>query len=556
MHTRWNGRMTAIAVVTVLALVASGCGGGGDGGGDEAAPPPAAERVERVRLAGFLGGYPSPFAVNQIGNAQSFMHLLFDGLTWIDAGGTVIPWLATGWEVSPDGLEWRFTLRDDVKWPDGKPLTADDVVFTYEYSASGPGRTGSLNYNSYAANGVTSVAAEGAGTVVFRTDRPDASFVKLPAVTTPIVPKHVWQSVTEPVKFRDPTALAGSGPYRLESLDEAQGTYLLVAKEDHWRGAPYVKRIEFVPAPDELLALRRGDIDVANLTNSTVTEEVLDTFDEAKYGRVSANGQTDVLVMIGMHKGFPYDDVRFRQALAYAVDRQDMVDRLLLGRGKPASFGMIEPPDGRWSPEDLPTYDHDPAKAGALLDEMGLKMGGDGVRHLPDGKPFKPEVLTSAPSVSPATAQVLQEQLRQVGIEVTVTSLDRTALNAATTKGNYELALMMYGVAWDPEIVRNNLSSRATPTWWRVQGWDNQRFEELLDVQRGQFDTDERMETSRRLVRIVADEVPILALVTPDRTALFDKTVMDTWHYTLGGGPVYPFLVNKLTFVDSESAGA
>lgn len=103
---------------------------------------------------------------------------------------------------------------------------------------------------------------------------------------------------------------------------------------------------------------------------------------------------------------------------------------------------------------------------------------------------------------------------------------------------------------------RNAVHSRATPTWWRVQGWDNQRFEELLDVQRGQFDTDERMETSRRLVRIVADEVPILALVTPDRTALFDKTVMDTWHYTLGGGPVYPFLVNKLTFVDSESAGA
>ena len=513
-------------------------------------------RVERVRIAGAVVGYPSPFAISQVGNAQAMLSLAFDSLLWLDAKGEVIPWIASKWESSPDGKEWRLTLRDDVKWQDGTPLTADDVVFTYQYSATGPGKDGTLVYNAFAAKGVTDVRAESPTVVVFRTADVNATFLKRVVVVNPIVPKHVWQSVSDPLHFRDPAALIGSGPYRIEAFDEAQGSYLFVANEQHFRGAPYVRRIEFVPAPDEVLALRRGDLDVANLTNSTVPEEVLAEFDPTRYGRVAANGQTDILLMIGMTRGYPYNDVRFRQALAYAMDRPDMVKRLLLGRGTVASMGMIEPPDGPWVPKDLPTYPHDPVKARALFDEVGLKAGPDGLRHLPSGEPFRPEMIMSSPLTSPLTAQVVQENLRDVGIEVTVKTLDRQTLNTAMTKANYDLSLMMYGVAWDPEIARDNLSKTATDTWWKVQGWDNPRFEELMALQRTQLDVAKRVETTHAMERIVAAEVPIVPLVTPSRMAMFDKTVMDSWYYTVGGGPIYPFLINKLIFAGGARGGA
>jgi peptide/nickel transport system substrate-binding protein len=232
------------------------------------------------------------------------------------------------------------------------------------------------------------------------------------------------------------------------------------------------------------------------------------------------------------------------------MDRPDMVKRVLLGRGTVASMGMIEPPDSQWVPKDLPAYGHDPVKAAALLDQVGLKLGSDGLRHLPNGDVFRPEMLVS--NTLTTSAAVVQEYLRTVGIEVTVKSLDRQTLNAATTKANYDLALMSYGISWDPEIARDNLSSRATDTWWKVQGWNNTRFDDLMDLQATQLDQNQRIQTTYALERIVADEVPIVALVTPKRMALFDKTVMSSWYYTVGGGPIYPFLVNRLTFVGEK----
>lgn len=552
MGTRIRRSTVTAAAMMAAALIAASC----STSTKQPATPSDAQRVQRVRMAGALAGYPSPFAISQLGNAQAMHSLTFDSLVWLDPKGEVIPWIASKWEASADGKEWRFTLRDDVKWQDGTPLTAEDVVFTYQYSATGPGKAGTLVYNSYAAKGVTDVRAEGPSVVVFRTAGVNATFLKRVAVVNPIVPKHVWQSVEDPVRFRDPAALIGSGPYRIESFDEAQGSYLLVANDEHFRGAPYVQRIELVPAPDEVLALRLGEIDVANLTSSTVTNDVIDAFDPARYGRVSANGQGDILLMIGMSRGYPFNEVRFRQALTYAMDRPDMVKRILLGRGTVSSMGMIEPPDGPWVPKDLPTYPHDPVKARALLDEVGLKVGADGLRHLPSGEPFKPEMIMSTPLVSPLTAQVVQENLRDVGIEVNVKTMDRQNLNTAMTKANYDLSLMSYGVAWDPEIARDNLSKTATDTWWKVHGWDNPRFEELMALQLTQLDVAQRVATTHALERIVAAEVPVLPLVTPNRMALFDKTVMDSWYYTVGGGPVYPYLLNKLIFSAGNKAGA
>lgn len=518
--------------------------------------PDAQVRVERVRLAGCAGcNLPNPFAANVRGNAQALMSLVFDSLAWKDPKNNVIPWLATKWENSADGKEWRFTLRDGVKWQDGQPLTAEDVAFTFDYVTKGPaGQLTTFGYRSIALK-VKEARAEGTNVVVLQTETPDATFLDQVAVKVPIIPKHVWGSVTDPAKYADPPAMVGSGPYRLESFDSATGNYLFLANEDFWRGPPMVKRVEFLTVPDQLQALERGEIDVAEVGTATATEAQLKSFAPPKFDQTITGGTGATVLHFNMLKGVPFSDVRFRQAVAYAMNRPDMVKRLLLGHGQVPELGMILPNDSKWIPSDTAKYPYDPARAKALLDQAGLKdVDGDGRRELPNGDPFKPELLVDA-SINRLAVEVVQEYLVAVGIDVQIKSMDKASVDAAGNNAAYELALMTYGIGSDPEETRSYLWSKAPSTWWKAHGWNNAEFDAMMDAQRVQVNPAERARTAAAMQRLTADQVPVLPLYSPDRHAIFDTTVMTGWYYTEGGYAVYPGLVNKLTFVTPQRTG-
>ncbi|MDP9020323.1 MAG: ABC transporter substrate-binding protein, partial [Actinomycetota bacterium] len=260
MHARRRNqrrRNLAAAIAALVLLAACGGGDGEDGqqaGREEEAPT----AVERLRLRGGAFGYPSPFAYVR-GPGLVYAGYAFDTLIWKDSTGELIPWLATEWAASPDGKEWRFTLREGVRWHDGKPLTAEDVAFTFQYLTTGPGRqTGVIH--TQGVDVIAEAAAEGPNQVVIRLQRPYAAFEESIAGRALIIPAHVWSRVTEPAKLRGPEAVLGSGPYRLESADEAAGRYLFTANEDHFLGPPYVRRLELSPAPDPLRALERGEV--------------------------------------------------------------------------------------------------------------------------------------------------------------------------------------------------------------------------------------------------------------------------------------------------------
>ena len=159
----------------------------------------------------------------------------FDTLLWKDSTGQPISWLAESWKRSDDGREWRFTLRDGVKWQDGQPLTADDVVFTFDYLSNGPGKA---NPGIFGPVPGMEVLAEGPQVVVFRLPSPIAPFEVTVAGRVPILPKHIWSGVSDPVKWRDPKALVGSGPYRLVTYDQPTGSYLFTANESYFLGPP------------------------------------------------------------------------------------------------------------------------------------------------------------------------------------------------------------------------------------------------------------------------------------------------------------------------------
>jgi peptide/nickel transport system substrate-binding protein len=548
-------------LLLVLALLASACGTADepltaeptpeDGAAvtDETAEDPtpleteddevaaAGDAVDVLRLSGGNFGYPTPFAYVR-GPGMIATSYIFDTLLWPDATGEPISWLATDWEESDDGTEWRFTIRDGVTFHDGEPLTVDDIVFTYRYMTEGAAQ-GVTSPLSPALEVLEDVTGEG-DEIVFHLDRPYAPFAENVAARLFILPEHIWADVDDPVQFRGDESVIGSGPYRLEDIDEASGSYLYVAHEDHFLGPPLVRRLEFVPAPDELLALQRGEVDAAEVgLEEAIPEEQLASFDaDDRFESIESEGDWNLALHFNLDEGFPYDDVRFRHAVAYAIDRQDLVDRIMFGRGEIGSAGALAPAHPMLT-DDLPDYAHDTERAEELLDELGMvDADGDGFRDLPDGSAFAPQLLASN-RFSPQTPQLIAEHLREVGIQIELDLREGGASDEAGVEGAYTLALHGYGgIMSDPDFLRTRFSSRVPArAFWRAHGYENEQFDDLAQEQLSTVDPDQRRALLGEMQGLLAEDLPVLSLYVPNRVLYYDSETFDAWYYTPGCSP-------------------
>lgn len=483
---------------------------------------------------------------------------MFDSLVWKDSTGDVIPWLASSWERSSDGTTWTFTLRDGVRWQDGQPLTADDVVFTYNYLMRGPALAPAGIFGQVFIQNFVDVTSAAPNQVVFRMKRPWATFLQGIAGLVLILPRHIWEGVTDPARFTGPQSVIGSGPYRLESYDQATTAATFVANDDFFLGPPDVKRIEFVPVADELQALQRGDIDVANVgTEDQVPQQALAPFENSKFASVTGAQDWNRALHFNLARGFPYNDKRFRQAVAYSIDRDDLVKRILFGQGVPGSAGSLAP-SSPWTAPGLPSYEHDPARARALLDEIGLKdANGDGVRDLPDGSPFVP-VLQASAQFSSKTAELISEYLRDVGISIKIQTMEAITADESARNGTYDLALIGYpGLGNDPDLlIRIRFSPAAIPLIYKAQGYNNPQVETLGLQQLFTADEGPRKAIVQDMERIVADDLPLISLYVPTPRVLYRTGGFDAWYYTPGGfGGGIPGVLNKHGFVTGKKAG-
>lgn len=537
-------------------------------------------RLESVQLAGLASsGYPSPFRASPGTGGIQNVSYMFDSLTWLDAEGNVIPALATSWEtnVGGDPTKTRFTLREGVTWADGRPFTADDVVFTWDYQRPDqPGYLGTNTAAAFSQEGVTNVVALSPTLVEFTTSSADATLLYQTATRNFIVPRHIWQDVDAPQTWDDPGAQIGTGPYTLASYNLEQGTFAFDAKDSYFMGTPYVQRIEFVAAgTDPLLALQNGVIDLADIGSQPYTMSQLDSLDPARYGRITTGGISTHVLMYNMET-YPYNDKRFRQALAWAIDRPDMASRLLPLGGGPTNMGMVQPNEASWNPPDVlgtvkyvtqpPNRDADLTMANTLLDQVGLTVGAGGMRYIGSTQ-FRPTIQICETEAFTA----VQSYLLAVGIDAEAESVTcdfgpASQMNNNATSGNYEMILRTFGPTSDPDGLRSFLSDPAPPgTWWHAWGWGNaspekqDEFETLLTQQRSLLDPEARQAKSFELQRLVADELPELYLVGANRIAVFDKRVVTTWNYP---GPLRPggpatmstAAYNKLHFINLPPA--
>ncbi|RDI75828.1 ABC-type dipeptide transport system periplasmic component [Gaiella occulta] len=502
-------------------------------------------------------GYPQPFAYSRGPGLRNVL-FVFDTLLWKDSTGSVIPWLAQKWRRSPDGFEYVFRLNPRAKWQDGEAVTSADVAFTFNYLISGPGSRATGLVNSL--NVIKAIATPDAQTVVFRLNQRFAPFPITIAGRVPIIPQHIWKDVKDPVRFTGPQSLVGSGPYRLDRYDSATGAYRFVANPSFYLGVPVVRAIEFVPESNDMLALQQGIIDAgANPFEAGAPASALDAFTKnPRFGVLRGEGEWNRSLYFNMTKGFPFDKTAFRQAVAYAINRPDLVKRVLLGQGTPGSMGIIAP-GSRWFAKGLPTYSFSPAKAKSMLTDVGLvDRDGDGWRDLPSGQPFKPQLITST-FQNPATAEIVTGQLRDVGLNVQLVSLDRASADAATAAGNYQMALLGFGgLGGDPDFVRLQLASNVrSRSFTRVFGYNNPRFDELASAQLVTVRASTRAKFVDEMQRILAQDVPVIQLYTIDRLWFFRKSVFSGWYYTPGG--IFggnPETYNKQAFVMGGKVGA
>ncbi len=504
-----------------------------------AAPAPA--RVKALRLVGGTDwGYPSPFGFNR-GPGYTRASYIFDTLVWRDRFGQTIPWLATEWRVSDDNLTWTFTLRDGVKWHDGKPLTVEDVVFSYQYFA----KTGSGWFMAPISD-VASVTAVGERQVAIKLKRPFAPFLTTIAEPVFIIPKHIWEKVEDPKKFTGPEAVIGSGPYKLIQYSKAEGAYLYEANDDYFLGKPYVQRLEFIPVGDVALALANRQIDAFDKFGG-VTDEMLAPFTKAPFRIGKAPGEWGMNLYFNLSAQSPIADVRVRRAIAHTVDRDALVARLLLGFGEPGSPGGLPPANPFYNPAAQTVYPHDVAQAKALLREADYAEGQAVTIN-----------LTYSTSDNPRLVEMLAAQLAEAGIALKPVPMDQAALDAAAQAGNYDMLLVGFGgLGGDPDQLRRNFASTSkTVGFSRARGYASAEFDKLADEQVSLLDFAARKAALDRMQMILAQDLPALPLYYTARVVVYNAEVFDNWYFTPGGyGGGIPMPFNKHQFITGLETG-
>jgi peptide/nickel transport system substrate-binding protein len=525
----------AVPATEAPALVATAAPPGPTAPGLAAGSATEAPFVEALRLPG--GGYwghPSPFGFSR-GPGYVRTSLVFDTLVWRDASGETIPWLATDWCLSGDELTWTFTLRDGVNWQDGEPLTVDDVVFSIQYYKAHPG----ASWFMAQVNEIESAAAVGENQVAIKLVRPFAPFLQTTAEAMFVFPRHIWQDIVDPQAFTEPAAFIGSGAYRMVEFSEEDGTYLFEANPDFFLGLPYVRRIEFVPTGDDILALSNGDVAAFDKFGG-VTEEMLKPFREAPFAVKEAPGEWGMFLYFNLEKETPLQDVRLRQAIAQAVDRQAMVERVLFGFGAPGNPGFLPPANPFCNP-NVVDYPYDPERARALLAEAGY-----------DGTPIQLAYSPDWLMASPRVVEIIETGLGEIGINLDTVTMDQATIDAAATEGSYELLITGFGgLGGDPDQLRRNFASGSQASGFsRAVGYRNNEFDALAEAQVSTSDPRERKRALDEMQALLARDLPALALYYTDRVVAYDAELFDNWYYTPGGfGGGVPMPYNKHQYI-------
>jgi peptide/nickel transport system substrate-binding protein len=427
-------------------------------------------------------------------SSQKLHTLIFDNLVVLDEHLRIVPRLAERVD-HPDPLTYVAVLRRGVRFHDGRPLTAADVVYTYQCMLD-PAFV-SAKKGGY--RELQSIEARDPYTVVFTLKTPFESF-PINLNVLPIVPKGAGPEMRDhPI---------GTGPYRFVRYD-VDDQVELAANEDYYLGRPKNDGLILRVVPDEVmrgLELRKGTLDI--FVNDVSPDIVHQLRNEPELQTVEAPGVDYQYIGINLRDP-ALRDVRVRQALAYAIDRQAIVDFLRRGLAAP-SIGMLPPTSWAFA-ADAFSFPLDPTRARARLDEAGFPD--------PDGDGPLPR-LTLTLKVSNIEfnrlqSSVIQQDLRAIGVALDVRAYEFATLYADVLSGNFQLFTLQWtgGSLADPDILRRVFHSKqAPPVGFNRGRYSDPDVDALLDRASVSLDEGERLELYREVQRRIALAVPYISL--------------------------------------------
>jgi peptide/nickel transport system substrate-binding protein len=431
--------------------------------------------------------------------------LMFDGLVDRGAKFELQPALALSWD-HPDPLTWIFHLRPGVHFHDGRSLTSADVKWTLDSMRNGT----IVSAKTGAYRAVAAVEAPDPATVVLRMNTPDPSLLwNLSNGALGVVPAGSGRDFAQ--------HLIGTGPFRLVS-QEIDKEVVIERAPNSWHPAPQIERVHFAVVPDAItraLELRKGSADLA--INSLTADSVNALARDPQLRVQTAPGT--VVTYLGFNVRDPIlRNSEVRRAIALAINRPLIIQSLLGGRARPASSFL---PENHWAFDNtLRTTPYDPAQARQILDAAGYKSN-------PSGTRFVLTMKTSTDEGTRLLAAVLQQQLRQVGIQLQLRSFEFATFYADIVRG----AFQMYSLRWiggneDPDIFRYALASTSTPPQGANRGfYSNPQVDALIYDATLSDSQEQRRSDYIQLQQILARDLPVINLWYLDNVLVRNQRV-------------------------------
>jgi peptide/nickel transport system substrate-binding protein len=472
---------------------------------------------------------PNSFVVSSIGDARRLNPVIandsasgaindqiFNGLVKYDKDIRLVGDLAERWDVSRDGKTITFHLRKGVTWHDGAPFTAEDCLFTYQKLLDPKVAT------PYSSSYTDISKTEVLGAHTFRVTYREPFSPALESWAIGIIPRHLLdgRDLNTDAFNRTPV---GTGPYKFKEWTAGQ-KIVLEANDRYFEGRPNIDQYLYRILPDSstmFQELLSGGVDMMGLNavqylRKSETRRIRENYRKFRY---PANAYT----YLGYNLAGPlFSDKTVRQALAYAIDRQSIIDGVLMGVGRPCT-GPFSHVSWAYNPGVKP-YPYDPERASRMLAEAGWnERGADGVL-VRNGAPFRFTILTNQGNGERIrAAEIIQQNLKKVGVDVKIRVMEWQAFLEQIDKRSFDAILLGWSMGRDPDLYDIWHSSKTKKGEYNFIGYRNAEVDRLLVEGRRTFDLEKRRKIYYRIHEVLADEQPYAFLYVPDATPIVHR---------------------------------
>lgn len=454
-------------------------------------------------------GAPEPFHHSSRGPGTGKMNFIFASLLEHDEKG-IVPFMAKSYTVNNN--EFTFNLYKGLTFHDGTPLTTKDVAFTIDYYKEHPPVTNYLGFgDSFLIDHYDIINDE---TIKIITKKSNANTLDSLGSFV-ILPQHIWSNISDPMTYNKEDRFVGSGAYKFGSYDSTNGSYEFIAFDKFIPYKPAAQKVQFIPVSDEILAYENGEIDIASLP-----ADLYATYSKrSDIGIIEKTNDFGYKLLINFEKQPQFNDINLRKGLYYAINRQDIVDKVFRGIGNVGSAGYA-PSGSIYFNEDCEKYDYDKDKAIGIF----------------SGKNISINLLCSSDASELKIAELIKNDLEAVGLKVTVSSYDNAVRDDNVNSGDYQFALVGNG-GWGgkaPDYLRTIFSDNfknkgGSPANMGPIGYSNKEVTELADNQLAETDVNKRVEMLKELQYKISAEVPLLVIATKSDNVMFKKNYYDHW---------------------------